>query len=271
MIVKRVLELAQKANLRTEMEVFLAHLFACSRLDLIARSEEEVPAPRLSELQKGWIRLQDGVPVAYLTRQKEFYGLSFYVDERVLIPRPETEQLVDLALKYAQKGVLELGTGSGAIACSIKWSRPELKVVATDVDLGALDVANKNCVQLGLEVELVESDLLEKVPPVTADVLVANLPYIGLKEHAFLAENVQKYEPSLALFGGDDGLRLYARLFEQIRTQKRDFSVILGEIGFSQGKAIRQLCQTLLPEYQFTLLQDLQGLDRHFVLEKLKL
>jgi release factor glutamine methyltransferase len=269
MTIGRVLALAQKAGLRTEMEVFLAFLLDCSRLDLIARSEEEIPVESLAPLQKGWIALQDGVPVAYLTQQKEFYGLPFFVDERVLIPRPETEQLVDLALHYAKKSVLELGTGSGAVACSIKKNRPELRVVATDISEAALEVANKNCVQLGVELELLQSDLLEKVPQEDFDVLVANLPYIGTELHAFVSEEVEKHEPHLALFGGKDGLELYRRLFEEVLSQERSFKFILGEVGFSQGEAIRELCTAMFPEATFMLLQDLQGLDRHFVLERM--
>lgn len=271
MILARVIALAQKEGLRTEMEVFLAHLLGCGRLDLLARSQEEVPVEKLAELQKGWIRLQDGLPVAYLTHEKEFYGQSFYVDERVLVPRPETEQLVELVLKHAKGTVLELGTGSGAIAISVKKARPELKVTATDISDAALEVANKNCVQCGADVELIQSDLLEKVPEGGADVLVANLPYIGKLEHSSLAENVEKHEPHVALFGGSDGLELYRRLFDEILTGKWKFRVILGEIGFSQGPDIEKLCQERLPKYHFTLLQDLQGLDRHFVLERIEL
>ena len=139
--------------------------------------------------------------------------------------------------------------------------------MATDVSSEALEVASKNCVQLGLEVELLQADLLENVPSVEADVLVANLPYIGRVTHADLAENVRKHEPHLALFGGEDGLSLYERLFDQIKAQGRDFQFILGEIGFSQGEDIRKLCKEKLPAYRFSLFQDLQGLDRHFVLE----
>lgn len=265
----RVLALAQKEHLRTEMEVFLAHLLGCNRLDLLVRSEEEVPVEKLAELQKGWIRLQDGLPVAYLTHEKEFYGRTFYVDERVLVPRPETEQLVDLVLKHAKKNVLELGTGSGAIATSVKSERPELKVTATDISDQALEVASKNCVQLGVQVELIQSDLLADVPQLDFDVLVANLPYIGTQTHNFIADNVDRHEPHLALDGGSDGLDLYRRLFDEIVEQKRNFQVILGEIGFSQGLDIQELCHEKLPSYRFTLLQDLQGLDRHFVLERI--
>ena len=270
MILGRVLALAQKEHLRTEMEVFLAHLLGCSRLDLLVRSEEEVPVEKLAELQKGWIRLQDGLPVAYLTHDKEFYGVNFYVDERVLVPRPETEQLVDLVLKHAKKSVLELGTGSGAIACSVKKGRPELEVTATDISAEALAIASKNCVQLGVGVDLIQSDLLREVPERDFDVLVANLPYIGTQTHNFIADNVDRHEPHLALDGGSDGLELYSRLFDEILSQKRDFKFILGEIGFSQGGDIQKLCMEKLPAYRFTLLQDLQGLDRHFVLERIE-
>lgn len=268
MILGRILALAQKEHLRTEMEVFLAHLLGCSRLDLLVRSEEEVPVEKLAELQKGLIRLQDGVPVAYLTHEKEFYGLNFYVDERVLVPRPETEQLVELVLKYAKESVLELGTGSGAIAISVKKTRPDLKVTAGDISDLALEVANKNCVQLGVDVDLIESDLLAKIPDEKFDILVANLPYIGLDTHNLIADNVDRHEPHLALDGGSDGLDLYRRLFDEIVEQKRDFVMIFGEIGFSQGGDIKKVCEEKLPKYRFTLLQDLQGLDRHFVLER---
>lgn len=268
MTIGSILRLSQNEDLRTEMEVFLSFLLGCSRLDLLVRSEEELPVDQLSALQKGWIRLQDGLPVAYLTHSKSFYDADFYVNEDVLIPRPETEQLVSLVLERAEGAVLELGTGSGAIACSIKKNRSELEVLATDISPLALEVASKNCVQLGVDVELLQSDLLEEVPKRPFDVLVANLPYIGKTKHAFLDEKVLKHEPHLALFGGEDGLELYRSLFRQIIEQKREFRLIAGEIGFSQGTDIAKLCQELMPTYRFTLLQDLQGLDRHFLLER---
>jgi release factor glutamine methyltransferase len=133
----------------------------------------------------------------------------------------------------------------------------------------ALEVANKNCVQLGVQVELIQSDLLAEVPMQDFDILVANLPYIGTQTHNFIDDNVDRHEPKLALNGGSDGLELYARLFDEILDQKRDFRMILGEIGFSQGEDVRKLCQKKLSGYRFTLLQDLQGLDRHFVLERI--
>lgn len=268
MTIGSILRLSQNENLRAEMEVFLSFLLSCSRLDLIARSEEEIAEGHLAALQKGWIRLKNGLPVAYLTHSKAFYNLDFYVNEHVLIPRPETERLVSLVLDRANETVLELGTGSGAIACSVKKNRPELSVIASDISDLALEVASKNCVQLGLDINLIQSDLLEKVPMQNFDVLVMNLPYIGKVKHAFLDDNVFKHEPHLALFGGEDGLDLYRRLFVQIKEQNRNFKLIFGEIGFSQGFDIQKVCEQLLPNYTFTLLQDLQGLDRYFLLER---
>lgn len=274
MTLGHVLTLAQKEHLRTEMEVFLSSLLGVDRLDLIARRDEEVPVEHLAALQKGWLQIQDGVPVAYLTHCKEFYGLNFYVDERVLVPRPCTELLVDWAAEVAVGCVLEVGTGSGAIALALKHKRPDLQVTATDVSAEALEVANKNCVQLGLEVEFLESDLLDSVRAHVCslgcnfDTLVTNLPYIGTVEHAFVEEKVQKHEPSLALFGGSNGLALYERLFEQIRDGVWGFKFILGEIGFSQAEDLKLLAGRILPEYALTLRQDLEGLDRHFLLER---
>lgn len=268
MTIAQLLSQAQKRHLRTEMEVFLAHLLGVSRLDLIAHNEEEVPVEKLADLQVGWAQIEDGKPVAYLTQEKEFYGLNFYVDERVLVPRDATERLVDKVLERAQTGarILEIGTGSGAISVALKHHRPDLELMATDVSQDALEVANKNIVQHALNIGLIHSDLLQEVPLAPFDILVANLPYIGRETNHFIAENVQKHEPEVALFGGSDGLQLYAQLFQQIRTQEWEIPVIMGEIGFTQGRDIERLAEEHLPFHSFELLQDYQDLDRHFVL-----
>lgn len=267
MTIADILAKAQKLRLRTEMEVYLAHLLGLGRLDLIANNEKEIPIEKLSELQASWLKIQDGYPVQYLTHEKEFYGLNFYVDERVLVPRGETELLVDYVLKSKVESVLEIGTGSGAISVSLKKTNPLLRVVAAEVSEDAIKVANKNIVQHEVDVKVIQSDLLENVPDGDFDVLVANLPYIGEEEHNFISENVERYEPHLALFGGSDGLRLYAKMFEQILAKGFSFKWIMGEIGFTQGKAFRDLALELLPDYSCEIHKDLQDLDRHFILE----
>ncbi|MEK7146504.1 MAG: HemK family protein methyltransferase, partial [Patescibacteria group bacterium] len=142
------------------MEVFLSHLLGWERVRLLANSEQELPVRHLAALQSGWLKIREGFPVAYLTHEKEFFGHSFYVDERVLVPRGETELLVEMVLEKADElsargvqpvKILEIGTGSGAIALSLKKTNPELEIAATAISPEALDVANKNCVHLGAE------------------------------------------------------------------------------------------------------------------------
>lgn len=273
-----ILKQAQKDQLRTEMEVYLAYLLGCDRLELVAYSEKEIPVEKLSDLQKAWIRIKDGVPVAYLTNEKEFYGLSFFVDEKVLVPRPETELLVDYVLEKAkilrengveQVNVLEIGTGCGAIAVALKKTDPELSVTATEVSKEALEVAAKNVKKHDVDVELLEADLLEGVPnDEHIHILVGNLPYIGTEKNNFVSENVKDHEPGVALFGGSDGLRLYAKLFDQAIEQKRDFDFIMGEMGFTQGNGITELAKEKLPSYDAQVRQDYQELDRHFILTR---
>lgn len=269
MNIREILEKSQKAKLRTEMEIYLAFLLACSRLDLLGRSEEEIPVEKLGELQKGWLRIQEGYPVAYLVNSKDFYGRFFYVDENVLIPRGETEMLVDWVKELASDTaeILEVGTGSGAIAVTLKLENPGFKVMASDVSVGALEVAKKNAAALGAEVKFVQSDLLESVPERAFEVLVANLPYIGTEKFNFIAENVEKFEPHVALYGGEDGLDLYRKMFDQVLEQKRGFKYILGEIGFCHGEAVKKLCEEKFPGWEFELRQDYSGLDRHFMVK----
>lgn len=269
MNIRDILEKSQKAKLRTEMEIYLAFLLACSRLDLLGRSEEEIPVEKLADLQKGWLKIQEGYPVAYLTNSKDFYGRFFYVDENVLIPRGETEMLVDWVKESASKNaeILEIGTGSGAIAVSLKLENPEYKVLAADVSEEALEVARGNAAKLGADIEFVQSDLLENIPEWNFEVLVANLPYIGLEKFNFIADNVEKFEPHVALFGGSDGLDLYRKMFDQVLEQKRGFKYIFGEIGFCHGEAIKELCLEKFPEAEFELRQDYSGLDRHFMVK----
>jgi release factor glutamine methyltransferase len=272
---------AQSKHLRSEMEVFLSFLLNKSRLELIAHKEESVPVTCLKDLQLGWTRILEGCPVPYLTHQKEFYGLDFYVDERVLVPRGTTEELVEMGLDFLKEldgdelereklKVLELGTGSGAVALSMKATNPKLFVRAVDISEDALAVASKNCIQLGLNVELVHSDLLKEIEDEAYDLILANLPYIGTVEHAFVSDEVAKYEPDLALYGGEDGLDLYRELFKQLNEWANQPLCIMGEVGFSHGELIEKVCLEWMPAYSFELKKDLEGLDRFFILKRVK-
>jgi len=266
MSIADLLKKAQDLRLRPEMEVFLSYLLDCERLDLVAYSEREIPVPKLSELQKGWVAIQQGKPVSYLTNNKEFYGLDYYVDERVLVPRGATEKLVDLVLEKASDGakILEIGTGSGAISVALKHTRPDLRVTAGEVSSDALEVAKLNARRHDLDIKFVESDLLQSIPDDGHEILVANLPYIGEVEHHYISSNVEAHEPHVALFGGHDGLRLYVDLFKQAKDRK--FKWIMGEFGFTHGELMREIAAEILPDYSYELHQDHEGLDRTFVL-----
>lgn len=275
MTIAQLLSSAQKQGLRTEMEIYLAHLLCVSRLDLLRDSDKEIPIKKMSAIQSAWLKILDAYPVAYLVKQKEFYGLNFYVDENVLVPRPETELLVKMVLDFANiilmngkpsPKILELGTGSGAISVALKHEFPELELTATDISMVALEIAKKNAKKNKVKINFLESDLLKKVAEDEFDILVANLPYIGTETCNYIADNVRKYEPALALFGGDNGLRLYEKLFEQIISQNRKLTYIVGEIGFCQGELMKELSKRFFPDSAIEIKQDLSGLDRNFII-----
>ncbi len=266
MTIAEVLKKAQSLRLRTEMELFLSNLLSCDRLDLLAYSEREIPVNKLAKLHMAWRKIRKGMPVAYLIKSKEFYGLDFYVDSRVLVPRASTETLIDLAKNIACKNmkVLEVGTGSGVIAIALKHERPDLLITASDISLDALEVAKKNAKRHKTDISFFQSDLLSDIPQDDYEILLANLPYIGKIKHNFISDNVEAYEPHIALFGGEDGLFLYSELLNQAKDYS--FKYIIGEIGFSQGEDIKALASEILPSYTFELHQDYEGLDRIFIL-----
>lgn len=155
------------------------------------------------------------VPLVHLTNKREFYGIEFFIDERVLTPRVETEKMVEWAVKHAPKSsrLIDIGTGSGAIAIAIKKHRPDLEIWATDLSSGALEVAKLNADKHKVRIEFVESDLWDSIPDEKFNTIVTNLPY--LEDETELMPEVQK-EPSVALFGGKDGLDIYRRFLSEL-------------------------------------------------------
>ena len=200
---------------RREAALLLGEVLGLEEAQLYARSDEDVPEPAALSYADLIRRRVARVPMAYLLGRREFYGRSFGVDPRVLIPRPETEHLVDAALRCTGAGtrVLDLGTGSGCIAITVALERPEASVVATDLSLGALAVAAANCRRHGVDgrVRLVSVDLLSALGRRSFDVVVSNPPYIDTGEWDSLMPEVRDHEPPEALFAGD-GLDFYRRL-----------------------------------------------------------
>ena len=260
-----MLKKAKKDKKLLEAEVLLAYLLDRNREWVIAH-DEELTVDQVKRFHEFWVRLMDGEPLAYLVHKKEFYGIEFYVDERVLVPRPETELLVAKVIEIVGKtdlrSIVDVGTGSGAIAVALAENLFGVEVFATEFDEGAYEVAKKNC----KGVMLAFGDLLEPFSDKKFDIIVANLPYIGIEKHNLIDENVAKYEPDEALYGGNDGLLQYKRLFEQIRKYEMTPKYILCEIGFSQGADMIDLAETFFPDSKMEIAKDLSGLDRNLII-----
>jgi len=196
---------------RLDAELLLAHIIEKDRVWLVAHDEEEL-APEIRQQYAILVQKRtQRVPLVHLTKMREFYGLKLFITADTLTPRVETEQMVEWAIKYAPKNgrIIDIGTGSGAIAVAMAKHRPDLKITGTEVSLPALEVAKSNAARHKTAIDLVESDLWDNIEG-TFEVIVTNLPYLRDDAKQDLMEEV-KYEPDVALFGGEDGLDLYRR------------------------------------------------------------
>jgi len=250
----------------------LARVTGLTRTEVLARPETVLKTDQSAELDGLVERAARGEPLAYLTGQREFYGLAFDVDRRVLVPRPETEELVDLALAARPRRVLEVGTGSGCIAVALAVHLPQAALTATDVSPEALAVARHNAQRHGVahRIQFVQSDLLACMNFGTPDLqlfdlIVANLPYIDSAELRALP--VADFEPRLALDGGPGGLALIARLLSQAPAALASGGSLLLEIGAAQGAAALDVARGAFPAASARVERDLAGLDRVLVIE----
>lgn len=208
--------------------------------------------------------IKGGQPVQYALGHAAFYGREFQVDRRVLIPRQETEELVEWVLKdhpsNTKQRVLDIGTGSGAIAVSLNAERTNWDVTGTDISTDALAVAKENAQLYAPTVQLVQSDLFTDVTG-TFDIIVANPPYISRGEQSVMDESVVMFEPDVALYADDDGLALYKKMATDLLTFLKPGGAAYFEIGYQQGGKLVDLFGTL-PQVTVTLHQDLSGHDR---------
>jgi release factor glutamine methyltransferase len=255
---------------RLDAEVLLAHTLGWERARLFAASDYHPTPQQVAAFRQLVCRRASLEPVAYLIGQREFYGLTLQVDPRVLVPRPETELLVELALEQARARsaanpghplrLVDVGTGSGAIALALAYHLPTAVIYATDVSRDALDVAAANLQRHHLHerVVLLQGDLLSPLPE-QVDLIVSNPPYTILAE---IDAGVRHYEPHLALDGGSDGLGIYRRLFAQAPRCLRPGGVVLVEIGATQAAAVADLARAALASPQIVVQRDLAGLAR---------
>jgi len=242
---RRTLAAAGIASPGREAALLLGSLLGLSEVQVRARDEQSVEEPLALRFREFLARRVTGEPVAYLLGRREFFGRAFGVDERVLIPRPETELLVEIALAAGlpeAATVLDIGTGSGCIALTLAAERPRWRVLATDLSPGALACARENAASLGLgrRVAFVAADLAGPIALERFHMVVSNPPYVDPLEPALVALDVRTHEPHLALFAAEQGLAILGRLFD-LAEGLQSGALLACEIGYGQLDAVLAL------------------------------
>ncbi len=260
---------------RLAAELLLAHVLGCKRIELYARFGEAPTADQRAVFREMVRAAAEHRPIAYLVGHREFYSLDFLVTPDVLIPRPETELLVELVLEWCKQNpreryeLLDIGTGSGCIAVTIAKRQTSVTALATDISPLALDVAARNAERhaVSQRVRMVQADMLnlpsEAVPSGGFDIAVSNPPYIAEAERDSLPANIRDYEPLTALFAGPDGLDAYRRISADVHRFLRPGGVLFLELGYGQAPAVESLFASASPELRpLGRRRDLSGIDR---------
>jgi release factor glutamine methyltransferase len=249
-----------------EAQVLLAHVLNKPRSWVLSYPEYRITPIQEADLSTLLDRLSNGVPLPYLTGQQEFYGLPFLVNPDVLIPRPETELLVEHAAAWliahpGRRQCVDVGTGSGCIAISLAYHHPAIRMVAVDRSHQALFVAKENARRNGVDgqIDLIQADLLDGLSG-SFDLICANLPYIPSETLSGLP--VSRYEPRLALDGGADGLEFIRRLLTASVQKAAPAGMQLYEIEYRQGSEVEKLAREAFPDAQVRVIKDLAGMDR---------
>ena len=250
---------------KLKARLLLQYVLKKSRQYLIVYDNEEVGKKEQWEYFVNIDKLAKGVPLQHITHTQEFMKMDFYVDENVLIPRPDTEILVEEVINIAQKmdkpKILDLCTGSGAIAISIAKNVPNAEVYAIDISEKALDIASKNAQRLEANVKFIKSDLFKNLKNMKFDIIVSNPPYIKKEDIQYLSEDVKK-EPQIALDGGYDGLDFYRKISKQAIDYLKFGSFLCFEIGYDQKEEVTEIIEKL-EHYKGTYCKkDLCGNDR---------
>ena len=266
---RKTLESCGKADAAIDTRLLALHVFNYTSSDLILHGNDEVSDSMKESYMQMIIQRSQGIPLQYITNNQEFMGLTFYVDERVLIPRQDTETLVETIIEYSKKNrvekALEVGVGSGCISISLVHYIKGIDVTAIDICENALAVAKKNVKahQLEEHITLLQSDLFKAYDgkEESLDLIVSNPPYITLDECSELMEEVKEHEPRKALTDEGDGLKFYREITKNGKKYLKKNGLLAYEIGYLQGSDV---CQILEQEgfYNIKLIQDLAGKDR---------
>ena len=246
-----------------EAEVLLRDILSIDRAQLYLRQKEQLTPEQEKTFKQLLESRLSGVPLAYVVKHREFYGLDFYVNQDVLIPRPETELLVekalDIAINNAIRTVADIGTGSGIIAVTLAMKLPEVKIYATDISDKALAVALGNAKKHGVanSITFLKGDLSQPLPE-PCDLIVANLPYVRNEEIV----RPLAAEPRQALDGGIEGLDLIKRFCREVGSKLKPGGYVLMEIGQGQSAAVKELLYGLYPDAEIKIYKDLAGIER---------
>ncbi|MHC4206861.1 MAG: peptide chain release factor N(5)-glutamine methyltransferase [Planctomycetota bacterium] len=258
---------------RLNAELLLSHVIALKRIELYTQFDKQVPKHQLDQLHELVKRAGLHEPVAYLTGKTEFYSLELDISSDCLIPRPETELLVQRAIEFLRtrsgiQYVCDLCTGSGCIAVTIAKNFPEARVTATDISAATLEVAAQNVEkhQLNKQVRLLCGDLFEPIiqhlDVKQFDLIVCNPPYVSTAEYEKLDKNVKDYEPASALLAGADGLDVYYRIIEKVDEFLKPGASLMLEIGYAQGPAVRKLLEQTGAFAEIKIEKDYHNNDR---------
>ena len=237
--------------------------------DFVFALQQEVTEEEKQFVEEIFKKLAAHIPAQYIIGHAEFFGMQLKVDERVLIPRPETEELVELILAENPKDnlkVLDIGTGSGAIALVLAKNRPDWSVTAADISQDALELATENANVQNLNLSFIKSDCFSKISS-KYDIIVSNPPYISREDQEEVGLNVLHSEPHLALFADEDGLAIYRRIAESSKDYLNDGGKIYLEIGYKQGQSVPALFTENFPEKRVRTLKDQFGQDRMVVID----
>jgi release factor glutamine methyltransferase len=257
---------------RLSAEVILAHVLNITRTQLLARLDQTPGPDDLRRFQIDLERVLKDEPLAYVVGHCEFYDLDLITDRRALIPRPETECLIEFALDqfraHSAPRIADVGTGCGDIAVTLAKHLPRARVIATDLSAEAVDLARENAVRHGVasRIDFRAGDLLEPITELL-DLLAANLPYIDDKDWPFLQRTIRGHEPKMAFLGGPDGLDLVRALLKDAPRVVKPGSWIMLEIGAYQGEDVSAIARLHFPTAQISVRPDYGGLDRLVVIE----
>ena len=255
-------------NINNEQKLALEQVLNLSGPELIINKDRELTKKEYKRYQKIDRQINKGIPVQYILKSANFYGKEFYVNKNVLIPRPETETLVqethDLIKKHLKKdkiSILDIGTGSGIIAITLRELNKKYSVTATDISKKALKVAKKNSKKHNKQVKFIKTDIFNNIND-KYDVIISNPPYVD-KNSQDIEEKVKKNEPHIALFAENEGLYYYEKILKNIGKIIANKYIISFEIGENQGNKVKKLANKYLPKAKVIIKKDYNDFDRY--------